>query len=179
MEKYYFTFGPEKTFPYQNTYLIVAASSYNDAVKSFREKYPDLHPDCMNCSSCYNEKEWGKVGENYTGQGPAEIIWTEICFGKKPEGYDEIYIFVPEERQIIRIEEGGGDNLTKEDIENGCVDYIYYDQYELNCGISEDDGGEILLKEPFRDKYKCTADCIPDVLDMAYGINLLDCIILM
>ena len=33
----------------------------------------------------------------------------------------------------------------------------------------EIDGGQILLKEMLRDKYRCMADCIPDVLDMAYG----------
>lgn len=85
------------------------------------------------------------------------------------EKYNDIFIFVPEMRQIIRIAEGSGDNLLKEDIENGYVDYIYYDQYELGADVMEIDGGQILLKEMLRDKYYCMTDCIPDVLYMAYG----------
>lgn len=83
--------------------------------------------------------------------------------------YSDIFIFIPEKRQVIRIAEGSGDNLLQEDIENGYVDYIYYDQYELGADVMEMDGGQILLEEMLRDKYRCMADCIPDVLDMAYG----------
>ena len=65
MEKYYFTFGSWEKFPYQNTYLVVVASSYGDAVRGFREKHPDVNPDCMNCSDCYNAKQWERVGKHY------------------------------------------------------------------------------------------------------------------
>lgn len=100
------------------------------------------------------------------------------CFGKKPEGYDDLFVFVPEMKQIIRIAEGSGDNLLPEDIEDGYVDYIYYEQYELSNNMPEADGGQILMEEMFRDKYECTADCIQDVLSMAYGSYLMDCMIL-
>ena len=90
MEKYYFTFGSWEKFPYQNTYLVVVASSYGDAVRGFREKHPDVNPDCMNCSDCYSEKQWERVGKHYADQSPAEVIWTETCFGKKPEGYGDL-----------------------------------------------------------------------------------------
>ena len=83
--------------------------------------------------------------------------------------YRDLFIFVPEMGQIIRIAEGNGSNLLAEDIENGYMDYIYYDQYELEGDITEVGGGQILLIEPLRDKYRCMAECIPDVLDMAYG----------
>ena len=33
--------------------------------------------------------------------------------GKRPEGYDDIFVFVPEMRQIIRIAEGNGSNLLQ------------------------------------------------------------------
>lgn len=72
-------------------------------------------------------------------------------------------------KQIIRIAEGSGDNLLKEDIENGYVDYIYYAQHELSADMPEVDGGMVLLEELLRDKYHCMTECIPDVLDMAYG----------
>lgn len=79
MEKYYFTFGSWEKFPYQNTYLTVVASGYEDAVKTFREKYPDITPNCLNCSDCYGEKEWERVGQYYADMAPAEVIWTKSC----------------------------------------------------------------------------------------------------
>ncbi len=178
MEKYYFTFGSWEKFPYQNTYLIVVASGYKDAVKGFREKHPDITHYCINCSDCYSEKEWEKVGQHYADMVPAEVIWTESCFGKKPDGYDDLFVFVSEMKQIIRIAEGNGSNLLAEDIENGYVDYIYYDQSGLDIGMPEVDGGQVLLKEMLRKKYQRIADCIQDVLEMAYGTNLVKCSIL-
>lgn len=51
---------------------------------------------------------------------------------------------------IYEIEEGTGDNLLNEDIEEGYVDYIYYSVYSsleaYNNGKEEIDGGMILLK---------------------------------
>lgn len=51
---------------------------------------------------------------------------------------------------IYEIEEGTGDNLLNEDIEEGYVDYIYYSVYSsleaYNNGEEEIDGGMILLK---------------------------------
>ncbi len=88
---------------------------------------------------------------------------------KKSERYDDIFIFIPEMRQIIRIAEGDGSNLLPEDMEEGYVDYIYYEQYEIRADLPEVDGGQILLEEPLRNKYCCMTGCIPDVLDMAYG----------
>ena len=43
----------------------------------------------------------------------------ETCPGRKPEGYEDLFIFVPEARQVIRISEGTGDNLSWEDREKG------------------------------------------------------------
>lgn len=50
-------------------------------------------------------------------------------------------------RSIYHIMEGTGDNLSREDVENGFVDYIYYEEYDLrgNCI----DGGMWLLEKPF------------------------------
>lgn len=121
---------------------------------------------------------WENVGQSNKVQSSAEVIWTETCFGKKPEGYNDLFIYIPKTKQIIRIAEGCGDNLLSEDIKDGYVDYIYYEQYALDVGMPEVDGGQILLKELFREKYRCTADCIQDVLSMAYGSSLVDCMIL-
>ena len=92
--------------------------------------------------------------------------------------FEDIYVFVPSVRQIIRIAEGDGMNLSDEDIANGYVDYIYYDQHELNVDLPEVDGGQVMLTEPFHKKYKSMKDCIPDVFDLAYGVNNIPYIIL-
>lgn len=92
--------------------------------------------------------------------------------------YDTIYIYVPGEQQIIRISEGSGDNLLDEDIEQGFVDYIYYEQYSREIDFPEVDGGQIMLMELFQDKYKSTKECIPAVLDMAFGDENMEYIIL-
>lgn len=174
MKKYYFTFEKLENFPYKNTYLTVIASSYKNAVRSFRKKHPD-----NNYSSCYNEEKWKeKAVQDYANQEPAEVICTETCNGEKIEGYDDLYIFVPEMRQIIRIAEGTGDNLLNEDIEDGYVDYLCYEQYELDADMPYICGGQILLTDMFRDRYGCTADCIQEVLNTAYGTCTVDFIIL-
>ena len=101
-----------------------------------------------------------------------------MCSGKEPERYGDLFIFVPETRQVIRISEGTGDNLLWEDREKGYVDYIYYDQHELSIDMPVVDGGQVLLDGMFRNLFRCTADCIPRVLDMAYGSDALNYVIL-
>lgn len=178
MEKYYFTFGSCERFPYKNTYLVVVASSLDDATAAFREKYPDIHENCLNCSFWYNEEQWEKTRVLYEDKSPAEVIFTETCFGKKPEGYGDLFIFVPEMKQIVRIFERTGDNLLPEDQDRGYVDYIYYEQYELGRDMPEVDGGQVILEKMVRDQYQCMADSIQDVLSMAYGSYMYDCMIL-
>ena len=92
--------------------------------------------------------------------------------------FDTIFIYVPDAHQILRISEGTGDNLLDEDTEAGYVDYIYYDQHELSIGLSEVDGGMVMLTELFQEKFTCTEDAIPHVLDMAYGQPELQYIVL-
>ncbi len=56
---------------------------------------------------------------------------------------------------IYEIEEGTGDNLLNEDIEEGYVDYIYYSSYSsleaYKDGEAEIDGGMILLRKYYID----------------------------
>lgn len=92
--------------------------------------------------------------------------------------FEPVYIYVPGEQQIIRITEGSGDNLTDEDTDAGFVDYIYYEQYSREFAFPEVDGGMIMLTELFVDKYKETKECIPAVLDMAYGDTSIEYILL-
>ena len=59
-----------------------------------------------------------------------------------------------EEGNYYHICEGTGDNLLPEDVEEGYVDYIYYEIFfslnsvNENC---EDEGGQVLLKVPYQD----------------------------
>lgn len=116
----------------------------------------------------------GKTGtRNLDGTGQ-----TGTCSGRKSEGYGDLFIFVSEMKQVIRIGEGTGDNLLWEDREKGYVDYIYYDQHELSIDMPVVEGGQVLLKGMYRNLFRCTADCIPRVLDMAYGSDALSYVIL-
>ena len=92
--------------------------------------------------------------------------------------FDSIFIFVPEAGQIVKISEGSGDNLLQEDMDEGYVDYIYYEQYSREPGFPEVDGGMIMLTELFQDKYKNTKECIPAVLDMAFGDETMEYVVL-
>lgn len=94
------------------------------------------------------------------------------------EAYNDIFIYVPTMRQIIRIDEGSGDNLTDDDIAQGYVDYIYYEIYNVQQDLPEVDGGTIMLTEWFQEKFESTKEAIPAVLDMAYGDESIEYIML-
>lgn len=94
------------------------------------------------------------------------------------EAYNDIFIYVPTMRQIIRIDEGSGDNLTDDDIAQGYVDYIYYEIYNVQQDLPEVDGGMIMLTEWFQEKFESTKEAIPAVLDMAYGDESIKYIVL-
>ena len=83
--------------------------------------------------------------------------------------FDTIYVYVPSMKHLIRVSEGTGDNLLDEDIDDGYVDYIYYEQYELGPDIKEHDGGQVMLTELFQEQFNSTEDAVTSVLDMAYG----------
>jgi hypothetical protein len=63
-------------------------------------------------------------------------------------------------------------------VKAGYVDYIYYEQYSRENGFPEVDGGMVMLTELFQVKYKSTKEAIPAVLDMAYGDENMEYIVL-
>lgn len=179
MKNFYFTFGSWERYPYQDTYLVVVASDSNNAFDAFRKKYPDIHNGCLNCSFWYDEKQWkNDVNAYYKAMPPAEVILADGCFRDKPDGYGDVVVYVPYAKQIVLVSEGTG--MLPEDMKkSGYVDYIYYAQYEFRSGsIEAVNVGHVLLEDSFRDRYACTADCIRDVMDMAYGNPLIGCMIL-
>lgn len=92
--------------------------------------------------------------------------------------FNDIFIYVQAMKQIIRIDEGSGDNLTDDDVAQGYVDYIYYEVYNLQQDLPEVDGGMIMLTELFQEKFKSIKDAIPAVLDMAYSNESMGYIVL-
>ena len=94
------------------------------------------------------------------------------------EVYNDIFIYVQINKQIIRISEGSGDNLTDDDIAHGYIDYIYYEVYNVEQNLPEVDGGMIMLNDIFQRKFKSTKEAIPAVLDMAYGNESIGYIVL-
>ena len=75
MRNYYFAFGSDLDFPYQNTYLIVKADSKRKAIEKFRKEYPDRHKNTFNCAFMYDENEWDRSdNQKYYPKNPAEII---------------------------------------------------------------------------------------------------------
>ena len=98
--------------------------------------------------------------------------------GDTPTGYDSVFLFIPQSKEVICVSEGTGDNLLPEDTEKGYVDYIYYEYWDMEDTLEEAGGGQVMLKTAFREAFACTADAIPAVLDMEYGDKTIPCFIL-
>lgn len=84
---------------------------------------------------------------------------------------NEVTIYIPEIGVFMDINEGSGDNLLPEDIQEGYKDYIYYEIYEY-AGLGElknTDGGMVMLTELFVDKYHEESEFIKDTLEYHYG----------
>ena len=74
-EKFYFTFGYDRNFPYPDNYLIVLANNRENAISKFRRNYPDRHKNIINCADIYNEKQWiASMNQKYYPEIPAETI---------------------------------------------------------------------------------------------------------
>lgn len=61
MNRYYFTFGDDPQLPYQNAWLEVVASSWDEATALFRETVPNKVSGDLNCSFCYDETKWKQL----------------------------------------------------------------------------------------------------------------------
>ena len=70
LQPFYFTFGSDKDFPYQNGYIVIFAGCQSAAIKEFRRKYPDRHTHCINCSFVYTEDKWKQTGMGNNDQYP-------------------------------------------------------------------------------------------------------------
>lgn len=75
MEKFYFTFGTSKSFPFRGGWVIVYAMNYGNAIEVFRQHHPDRTPGIINCSDIYSEEQFlssGMADGNLGGKCHAE-----------------------------------------------------------------------------------------------------------
>lgn len=90
MKTYYFTFGSDKRFPYQNGYMTIEAESRDQAIAMFRSVHPDREKDSdtYNASDCYSIEDWEQsVKKYYAGMAPFETINRDIKKGEKNETF--------------------------------------------------------------------------------------------
>lgn len=183
MEKMYFTFGSDPKFPYdREDYIVVIGINRKDCLDAYKNKYPNRPgSDSINCADYYTAAEWDKVtARHYKDVQPKEILISDNVYGKKPDGFVPIWLFVPTKGQLVFLQEGTGDNLLPEDLEEGNVDYLEITAYSLGTSgdIEEDDGGELMLPYMVQEHYGCLADSIPDVLDFLFDDPFLEAQIL-
>lgn len=65
---------------------------------------------------------------------------------------------------IMRVAEGTGDNLLREDIAEGYVDYITIDLFRINED-ADPEGGMLLTKKLIREYPNGLYDLIPDAME--------------
>ena len=73
----------------------------------------------------------------------------------KKQQVGTIYARSKQDNTWYRLAEGTGDNLSQEDIDEGYIDYIYYDTFENLEELYDnenDDGGMILLKKLYQEQ---------------------------
>ena len=81
LTRVYFTFGSREQYPFPNRYMVVEAESYDAAIATFRQKYPDVHENTLRCASFYREDAWKERVEPqyYKDVPPAEILRSEVA----------------------------------------------------------------------------------------------------
>lgn len=69
MKTFFYTFGSNEKFPYQNGWVEVHATDWNEAHEKFRARFPDRHPNCLNCAFYYDEEQWHRIDPEHTWHG--------------------------------------------------------------------------------------------------------------
>ena len=70
-KSFYYTFGSDPGFPYRNGWVVVKASSREEADRKFRSRFPDRpgHEGTMNYSFCYTKERWNQMDPEHTWTG--------------------------------------------------------------------------------------------------------------
>lgn len=80
------------------------------------------------------------------------------------DNYGGLILWLPGYKQFLSMHFGDGTNCDT--LEEGCEDYIYYTQFDID--LEEVDGGQIDI--PSADEYDCNIkNVIPDMLQFIYG----------
>ena len=71
LNSYYYTFGSDPGFPYRNGWVVVKASSREEADRKYRSRFPDRpgHEGTMNYSFCYTKERWNQMDPEHTWTG--------------------------------------------------------------------------------------------------------------
>lgn len=79
MHKYYFTFGTSEQFPFCGGWVDVIAPSRSAAVRTFREKYPDVNEGIVNCAGIYTSDQFSRLemANGNLGAGCHEILFCQ------------------------------------------------------------------------------------------------------
>lgn len=183
MERLYFTFGSDRAYPYgREDYVVAIGRDRQDCLDAYKKEYPNRPGSgSVNCAEYYTQAEWEKTAKRYyDGVWPKEIIISGTAYGRKPEGFGPLWLYVPDKASLVFMQEGSGDSLTPEDMAEGNVDYLDSTVYDMTADgeIEEADGGQLLLPYMVQEHYGCLADAIPDVLDFLYGDPSMDAVIL-
>lgn len=85
---------------------------------------------------------------------------------------DEIFVYIPEKKEFMEITKGTGDNLSDEDMSEGYVNYINISTYsftgDIDSPYNEEDGGMLLLKKDYTDRYDTNEQVIEDCIQYMY-----------
>lgn len=89
---FFYTFGSDEKFPFQNGYIVVWAPSIEVSNQIFQSVYPNRpDSDCLNCAFVYTKAEWDK--------GPGKIYKTSDKKAQLRMSYEntkiEIINYVP------------------------------------------------------------------------------------
>jgi len=91
MHNFYFTFGSDKRFPYQNGYIVVVADNIKEAIQCFKKKYPNREgSDALNCSDYYSATQWEDMIQKgyYKNQYPQETLYANLAYKRERQLFE-------------------------------------------------------------------------------------------
>lgn len=69
MNKFFYTFGSDEKFSYQNGWVEVHAANWEEVHEKFRAHFPDRHSNCLNCAFFYSEEQWRQMDPEHKWHG--------------------------------------------------------------------------------------------------------------
>lgn len=170
-----FTFGSDEAYDYdRGQYVEAWGRSAQDAFEAFRLAHPNrTGSDLLNCASSYRPDFWGPVKEKfYRDVQPVQTLVSENMYGNKPAGWHTLWVHVPEEHDILCIQQGPrGSEIAGDLEEDGYMDYVAYQVTHMDSACAdmyEQGSGTVPLQNMVCERYACLADAIPDVLADLY-----------